>query len=131
MVLNMVRAGVVKNPSEWAHSGYGESQNERERYRLMGRKALMQLLGISDSKQLSLSHRSWIEEVLKTKEKIRERKWSESFAVGTLSFIEEVKTELRARGFRRNIIISSAQGHELRGHQVLLIMAILARKRSL
>jgi hypothetical protein len=113
MDLNMVRAGVVKHPSEWPHSGYGEIQNAPERYRLIDRKALMQLLGISDSDKLSLSHRSWVEEALKTKEQIRERRWSESIAVGSLSFIEEVKAELGARGFARKII-SSAEGHELR-----------------
>jgi hypothetical protein len=77
----------------------------------------MELLGISDSDQLSLSHRSWVEEALKIREKIRERRWSESAAVGSLSFIEEVKAELGARGFGRNII-SSAEGHELREPQV-------------
>jgi len=68
MDLNMVRAGVVKHPSEWPHSGYGEIQNTPERYRLIDRKALMQLIGIGHSEQLSLSHRSWIEEVSKAKE---------------------------------------------------------------
>jgi putative transposase len=117
MGLNMVRAGAVKHPSEWPHCGYGEIQHVPERYRLIDRKSLMQLLGISDSDQLSLSHRSWVEEALKIKEKIREKRWSESAAVGSLSFIREVKAELGARGFGRNII-SSAEGHELREPQV-------------
>ena len=67
----------------------------------------MELLGISDSDQLSLSHRSWVEEALKIREKIRERRWSESVAVRSLSFIEEVKAELGTRGFGRNIISSA------------------------
>jgi putative transposase len=64
MDLIMVRAGIVKHPSDWPHSGYGEIQNAPERYRLIDRKALMHLLSISDSDQLSLSHRSWVEEAL-------------------------------------------------------------------
>ncbi len=77
----------------------------------------MHLLAISDSEQLSLSHRNWVEEALKTKEKSREGRWSESIAVGSLSFIQKVKGELGSRGFGRNII-SSAEGHELREPQV-------------
>ena len=77
----------------------------------------MQLLGIDGSEQLSLSHRSWVEEALKSKEKFRERRWSESIAVGSLSFVEQVKTDLGARGFGRKIT-SSVGGHELREAQV-------------
>lgn len=78
---------------------------------------MIQLLVISDSDQLSMSHRSWVEKAIKTKEKSREKRWSESVAVGSLSFIQEVKAELGARGFGRDII-SSAEGHELREPQV-------------
>jgi putative transposase len=116
MDLNMVRAGVVSHPSEWPHSGYGEIQNPPERYRLIDRKALMALLGITDSDQLSQSHRSWVEEALKSAVNIRERRWSESIAVGSLPFIERVKTDLGARGFGRKITSSTA-GHELRETQ--------------
>ena len=90
----------------------------------------MELLGINDSDQLSLSHRSWVEEALKTREKVREGRWSESIAVGSLSFIEQVKTELGSRGFGRNII-SSAEGHELRESQVSYHDHFGRRKRPL
>jgi REP element-mobilizing transposase RayT len=117
MDLNMVRAGVVKHPSEWPHCGYGEIQKAPDRYRLIDRKALMELLGINDSDELSLLHRSWVEEALRIKEKGRERRWSESIAVGSLSFVEQIKTELGARGFGRRVI-SNAEGHVLRELQV-------------
>jgi hypothetical protein len=48
---------------------------------------------------------------------IRERRCSESIAVGSLSFIEKVRSELGAGGFGGNII-SIAEGHELRESQV-------------
>ena len=92
--LNMVRAGVVKHPSEWPHGGYWEIQDPPERYKLIDRKALMQLLAIGDGAQLSLLHFTWVKEALKMKEKVRERRWSESVAVGDLSFVEKVKAEL-------------------------------------
>ena len=117
MDLNMVRAGVVKHPSEWPHCGYGEIQNAPDRYRLIDRKALMELLGINDGEQLSLCHRSWVEEALKTKEGSRERRWSESIAMGSSWFVRQVKTDLGARGVGGKII-SSEDGHELRESQV-------------
>ena len=113
----MVRAGVVKHPSEWPHCGYREIQRAPDRYRLIDRKALMELLGISDSDQLSLSHQSWVEEALRDKDMIRERRWSDSIAVGTSLFIEQVKTDLGARSLGRKII-SNADGHELRESRV-------------
>jgi putative transposase len=116
MDLNMVRAGVVKHPSQWPHSGYGEIQKSPERYRLIDRAALMSLLRIGESEQLSLAHRSWIEETLRSEKWHRENRWSESIAVGSVPFIEEIKTRLGARGFGRRII-SGALGAELREAQ--------------
>ena len=46
--MNMVRAGVVKPPHEWAHSGYNEIQNPRRRYSLIDHKKLMKLLNFSE-----------------------------------------------------------------------------------
>jgi len=115
--LNMVRAGVVMHPSEWPHGGYAEIQNAPERYRIIDRKALTQLLGVDDDDRLRRSHHSWVEEALKMKEEIRERKWSESVAVGDLAFVEKVKAELGGRALGRNIV-SSVGADELREQQV-------------
>ena len=78
---------------------------------------MMELLGMSHSDELSLSHRSWVEEALKIRERKREKRWSESIAVGGLPFVKQIKTELGARGFGRSII-ASAEGHEPRESQV-------------
>ena len=108
--------GAVEHPSEWHHGGYGEIQNPPERYRLIDRMALMQLLGIRDIEQLSRSHRSWVEAALQSEGKIREGRWSESVAVGSLSFVEQVKADLGARGLGRKIASNEA-GHGLREAQ--------------
>jgi putative transposase len=73
----------------------------------------MELLGISDGNELSLCHRNWVEEALKTEERKRETRWSESIAVGSLSFVEQVKSDLGSRGFGRQIL-SSAEGHAMK-----------------
>src|ERR1019366_4381328 len=41
--LNMVRAGVVRHPAEWAHSGYRQIQDPPERYTLRDLAALSDL----------------------------------------------------------------------------------------
>jgi putative transposase len=117
MDLNMGQGRMVKHPSEWPHCGYGAIQKAPDRYRLIERKALMELLGMSESDELSLLHRSWVEEALRIKEKGREGRWSERIAVGSLSYVEQVKTELGARGFGRSVF-SNAESHELRDLQV-------------
>ena len=46
--LNMVRAGVVKHPSEWKESGYNEIMNPPKRYSLIDQTRLENILGFSD-----------------------------------------------------------------------------------
>ena len=46
--LNMVRAGAVKHPSEWAQCGYGEVQKSRERYAIVELPKLSGLCGFGE-----------------------------------------------------------------------------------
>ena len=46
--LNMVRAGIVRHPDQWAYGGYHEIQNPKQRYSLVNRQKLADLLGIKD-----------------------------------------------------------------------------------
>ena len=115
--LNMVRAGVVKHPSEWPHGGYVEIQNAPRRYKLVDRKMPMHLLGIDGDANLSQVHSSWVEEARRVRMKARERRWSESVAVGDATFLKKVKAELGGRALGRKIV-SSAGSPELREPQV-------------
>jgi hypothetical protein len=63
--LNMVRAGVVQHPSEWEFGGYTEIQNSKQRYTVINRRELGNLLGIKNDAHLLESHRQWVEEILK------------------------------------------------------------------
>jgi putative transposase len=103
--LNMVRAGKVSHPSKWASSGYNEIQSPPERYGLIDRIMLMQLCGIQSSEQLSLLHRQWIEEALADSSRTKEPAWSESVAVGSRDFLEELKKKLH-RNNKRDIVTS-------------------------
>jgi REP-associated tyrosine transposase len=58
---NMVRAGVVKHPAEWPHSGYLAIQQPPKRYRVVDLLALSELSGFDDIKEFQKAHREWVE----------------------------------------------------------------------
>jgi putative transposase len=63
----------------------------------------MDLLHISTVSDLRNSHKKWIEEILKTKNYVRESKWSQSIAVGSKSFVEGIKEKLGIRAKGRKV----------------------------
>ncbi len=99
--LNMVRAGVVKHPSEWLFCGYNEIQAPSQRYNLIDRKGLMALFGIDDSDRLSEVYQGWVEDVLDRDKNSREAKWTQSIAVGDKYFVEQVKDKLGFKAIGR------------------------------
>ena len=115
--LNMVRAGVVRHPIEWTYGGYREIQNPKQRYSLVNRQKLADLLGIRDSDQLSDYHRNWVEEILKNGSNQRDAKWTESIAVGDKDFVIETKAKLGAKAIGRRKI-ETDEGYELRERQI-------------
>ena len=111
--LNMVRAGEVEHPSEWPFGGYHEIHNLKQRYTLINRQKLMDMLEIKDNEQLCRSHRKWVEEVLKSSPNAREPKWSESIALGSKEYVEETQTKLGIKAKGRNVIANN-EAYELR-----------------
>jgi len=105
--LNMVRAGVVGHPSEWAHCGYREIQNPKRRYRIVDVPRLMRLLQIDTPENLVASHAKWVQEKLEQDSSDRSPEWTESIAVGSKSFLETIKKKLGYRASGRSIIEAS------------------------
>ncbi|MDZ7661083.1 MAG: hypothetical protein U5J94_01710 [Thiohalophilus sp.] len=101
--LSMVRAGVVRHPAEWAVCSYREIQQPPQRYTVIDRRALCELLGFHDDAALRQQHADWIEAVLAKGEYAREPGWTESLAVGEWDFLEAVKSTLGHRSCRRVI----------------------------
>ena len=115
--LNMVRAGVVQHPSEWEFGGYTEIQNSKQRYTVINRRKLSNLLGIKNDAYLLESHRQWVEEVLKNGSNKRDAKWTESVAVGDKKFVSDTKAKLGAKAVGRKV--SGENGnYELRESQI-------------
>jgi len=111
--LNMVRAGVVGHPSEWAFCGHNEIQSPPQRYSIVDRKRLMELVGIGVGDELSRTYKGWVDEILMSGETGRQSQWTESVAVGNIQFIGTVREKLGIRAAGRDIIKSVAS-HELR-----------------
>lgn len=92
--LNMVRAGVVKDPVEWAWCGYREFMGLRKRYRILDIETLLATLGYSDLEKARACYRDELEKKLNQGSLNREPLWTESLAVGDKTFVEGVKSKV-------------------------------------
>jgi hypothetical protein len=102
--LNMVRAGVVNHPLKWLHGGYREIQEPPNRYAVIDLKGLAALCGFTDLRDLQTAHRQWVEQALETGRALRENRWSEAIAVGSLDFVERVKNDLGIKAMHREAV---------------------------
>jgi hypothetical protein len=112
----MLRAGVVQHPAEWLYGGYNEIQNPKQRYSMIDRQKLTELLGIKDIGQLSEYHRNWVEAVLKNGSNPHDAKWTEAIAIGDNEFVMETKAKLGAKAIGRTELENN-EGYELKESQ--------------
>lgn len=101
--LNMVRAGVVRHPEEWAFSGYHEIVGSKKRNTILDRRAILKLLELNSLDVLESQYQEITDEALARDRQVREESWSESLAVGGRDFITGFQDKLRTRGKRRKI----------------------------
>ncbi|HYT55211.1 MAG TPA: transposase [Verrucomicrobiae bacterium] len=102
--LNMVRAGVVNHPTQWKHSGYREIQERPERYTVIDLAELTALCGFAEGGDFQRAHQQWIEEELVGEPAMRDDRWSEAIAVGSLAFVGQVKSELGVKAVHREVV---------------------------
>ncbi len=100
----MVRAGIVKHPSEWTMNGYSEIQNPPDRYSLIDTKGLMGLCGLINKEQLRSEYRQWVEDSINDSGSSREPCWTESIAVGSSQFVEDTKVTLGLKARGRKVV---------------------------
>ncbi|MCP4264707.1 MAG: hypothetical protein GY777_03870 [Candidatus Brocadiaceae bacterium] len=107
--LNMVRAGVVKHPSEWAMSGYNEIQNPPERYGLIDLNGLSEFCGLLNIDQMKNEYKQWVEDAINDNGSSRESCWTESIAVGNRQFVEDTKIKLGMKAQGRKVVGNNDQ----------------------
>ena len=105
--LNMVRAGVVHHPSEYACCGYNEIQNSPKRYRIIDSEVLLNYFSIQDENHFRQEHHNWVDIELKNDALARNPHWSEAIAVGSKTFISEIQQELASRAQKRCAVFSN------------------------
>lgn len=111
--LNMVRAGAVKHPAEWAHGGYQEIQAPPKRYAIIDLAVLSELSGCTTVAEFQKAHREWVDDALRAGIGGRDERWSEALAVGSQAYLDKIKAALGGRAFHRQI--AEADGiHTLR-----------------
>jgi putative transposase len=101
--MNMVRAGVVHHPAEWPFCGYYELMSGKQRYRIIAIEKLGEVLGGTSPEEISPMRQRSINAMLERDDLQRQRKWTESIAVGSESFVDTVKDELGIRAKTRTI----------------------------
>ena len=114
--LNMVRAGVVKHPSEYRMSGFNEIQNPPKRYAVIDGRALRDFFAVSDPEHFRQEHRSWVDAELKGDAEKRNSLWSESLAVGSKGFVEKIQQQLGVRAKGRSVVLEK-EGNALKEAQ--------------
>ena len=115
--LNMVRAGVVKHPCDWPFCGYQEilQPTQRKKKRLIDLQHLLLVFDFLDVDIFRRFYNKCLDDKLKSYAISRERKWTESLAVGSQEFIEFFKEELGDQGRSRDIVQSGdKKTYELR-----------------
>ncbi len=88
--MNMVRAGVVSEPSQWRWSGHDELTGQRSRYRILDIERLLESLGMNNLEEFSRIYMDGINEQLAQQSLERKAEWTESIAVGARKFVERI-----------------------------------------
>jgi len=96
--MNMVRAGVVADPEEWADCGYLEIQHPKVRWRIIDEEQLINLARVDSRATLQQLCREQVKAALERKLVGRQSHWTESVAVGSPEYIEALQKQLRVRG---------------------------------
>ena len=102
--LNMVRAGVVKHPSEWGYSGYNEIQKPRYKCSLIAHERVSKLAGFDSQSNFQTAHAGWINDALRDGGQKREPLWTESIAVGSEQFVKKTKEALGSKAKGRKLV---------------------------
>ena len=89
--LNMVRAGEVSHPEEWACSGYHETKHPRRRGARVDYERVKGMLGFDCMKEFLKAREKWIDAELLRGQLKRESLWTESVAVGNLDYALKMK----------------------------------------
>jgi len=89
--LNMVRAGIVPHPADWDWCGYRELMGIRKRYCLINMDMVLAQYQEASIDDFRSNYAFAIQDAINRQELQRDPAWTESIAVGTKSFVDEIQ----------------------------------------
>ena len=98
------------------------------RYAVIGRQESIELCGFAGARDFQHAHRQWVEKALENK-LTADARWSEALAVGSLAFVEKVKSELGIKAVHRAVedagvtSVLRERSEPYRGEEFLLFFA--------
>ena len=97
----MVRAGVVNHPERWNESGFCEIQKPPKRYAVFDLESVTALTGFVKLRDFQTAHLQWVEQAPENGGGSRDQRGSEAIAVGSLAFVEKIRSELGVKALHR------------------------------
>ena len=95
--MNMVRAGVVDHPAEWAWCGFQELSGGRLRYRMLKMDELCRRTHQPDERALRAWYCRWLNEAADHEVRVRNPQWTECIAVGSEPFVHSIGNQMNSR----------------------------------
>ena len=95
--LNMVRCGAVPHPRHWEWLGYHEIMGTRRRYRVLDLDRLCWRFGTDSIEELRGNLEATLHEAIVRNQMKREPCWTDSLAVGSRRFLEQVQPLILSR----------------------------------
>jgi len=120
--LNMVRAGVVRHPSEWYGGAFSEHSGARQRYRIIDRHRLLNCLECADGAAFAHWYGRTLNEECESRYHVRESLWSDAAAVGSRHWIEGIAGRLAAGMGTGSIMPKPAELAEALQYNYLLFL---------
>ena len=100
----MVRAKVVKHPREWQYPGHNEIQQPKRKKILINYERLKEILGFDSYEHVKTAHKKGVESRLSEGDNFRDGKWTESIAMGSEAFIQNVKVLMGGMALGRKVL---------------------------
>ena len=100
---------MVEHPSQWRHSGYAETLNPRSRYQRLDLQILSVLIGAASAESHSRHRAAWIDTELSDSELVRNPVWTETVAVGSYEFVNEIHSQLKTKNRRRKVVANEEE----------------------
>jgi len=102
--LNMVRAGVVQHPHEWAWTGWHELAGSKRRNRLLDMDALLSRLPGQTRESFAGFYQQFIGDALASENAgKRDPCWATALAVGSMPFLQHIESTLSTENKRKEI----------------------------